>query len=202
MMKKKSGHEMQSINWKLVHQRMKDTENFFAAGSRDEEVLLERAKKLAVMQETTGMEERGTDLVVFRLGDACYGVETSWVSEVCFIREAIPVPGVPAFILGVVNLRGRIVSLVSLQNFLQLSGEEIKEPGKVIVLRMETMEFAVPVQEIEGFRTMPTGEILAESGLGDIRLNRYIKGVTRESMIILDGRKILADDSMLVCDEG
>jgi len=50
--------------------------------------------------------------VTFRLGEESYGVNVMQVQEVLRVSEIAPVPGAPGYVLGIINLRGNVVSVL------------------------------------------------------------------------------------------
>src|SRR5688572_32361602 len=53
-------------------------------------------------------------LVLFRLGDRLYGIDLGAVREILPVRRATRVPGAPAYIAGLINVRGTIVTVLDL----------------------------------------------------------------------------------------
>jgi len=51
-------------------------------------------------------------LVTFKLADETYGINVMHVQEVLRISEIAPVPGAPAYVLGIINLRGNVVTVI------------------------------------------------------------------------------------------
>jgi purine-binding chemotaxis protein CheW len=63
-------------------------------------------------------------MIVFRIGDEHIGVDITSVREVTEIREPVKVPRSPHYILGMVNIRGNILPVISLRRRLGLKGDE------------------------------------------------------------------------------
>ena len=82
-------------------------------------VLKERATALAreEKEEKTG---QSVEIVVFILATERYGLETSYIEEVWPLKDFTPLPGTPAFVLGIINVRGRIVSVVDIKKFFDM----------------------------------------------------------------------------------
>ena len=103
--------------------------------------------------------------------------------------------------LGIVNVRGQILSVVNLKKFFGLPEKGLGQLNKLIILRNERMEFAILADEILGARTLAVDAIQASpstlSGIGAT----YLRGVTVERVIILDAEKILGDEKIIVHQE-
>ena len=50
--------------------------------------------------------------VTYRLGDETYGINVMQVQEVLRYTEIAPVPGAPDYVLGIINLRGNVVTVI------------------------------------------------------------------------------------------
>lgn len=163
-------------------------------------LLKERAQRLA---REPAAEETGErlEVVEFLLGSEHYGIETSFVREVHPLREVTPVPCTPRFVLGIMNLRGEILSIIDIRKFFDIGQQESDELSKVIVLRGATMEFGILADAVVGVRTiLAKGVQVALTTVTGIRAD-YLKGVTREHLVLLDAGKMLADRRLVVHEE-
>jgi purine-binding chemotaxis protein CheW len=164
------------------------------------ELLKERAQRLAQEPEVEETGER-LEVVEFLLGLEHYGIETSFVREVHPLREVTHVPCTPPFVMGIMNLRGEILSVIDIRKFFDLRQQESDELTKVIVLRGATMEFGILADAVVGVRTiLAQGVQVALTTVTGIRAD-YLKGVTREHLVLLDAGKMLADRRLVVHEE-
>lgn len=128
----------------------------------------------------------------FRLATEKYGLESAFVREVYPLKELTPLPGVPPFVLGIVNVRGQILSVIDLKKFFNLPEKGLGQLNKLIILRKKQMEFGILADEILGARSVALDAIQAPpptvSGVGA----EYLRGVTSERVILLDAEKILS----------
>lgn len=163
---------------------------------RKTRILRERAKLLA-RRESRDSRRDVLEVVSFRLGDEIYAVESRHVGEVFPLKHLTPLPGTPPFVLGIVNLRGQILSLIDLNVLLRLPRSSRAE-GMVLVLRSDEMEMGVVADAFEGVQRLPREEItppLASlSGFGASSL----LGLWRGEISVLDAGRILKDRSLVV----
>lgn len=168
-----------------------------------QKVLRERAQRLALEQKATeraGPGER-IELVEFQLGRERFGVETSFVREVHQLRGLTPLPCVPRFVLGLMNLRGAILSVLDLPSFFETGKEEVTESSKVIVLRLEAMEFGVLAQAVFGVRALNVAELQPPlSSMSGVR-GEFLRGVGAGRLLLLDAAKLLSDRRLVVHEE-
>lgn len=168
--------------------------------SPDEErrALHERANALAVETQAEKPARSEVELVVFRLSDERYAVESSYVREVYPLKLLTPLPGAPPFVLGLTNLRGEILSIVDLHAFFELPNPGLTDRSRVIVLRSAAMEFGILADSVAGTRRIGIDAIQpALPTLIGIR-EEYLKGVTGERLIVLDAGRLLASPSIIV----
>jgi len=140
-------------------------------------------------------------LITFTLAGENYGIESDYVREVFPLKNFTPLPGVASYILGVVNVRGQILPVVDLKKFFTLPEKGIGELDKIIILQNDQMEFGILTDIVRGTQTIDIKEIKnipsSISGIGEA----YLKGVTKESLIVLNAGKLLSDKSIIVDHE-
>ena len=83
------------------------------------------------------------ELVGFVLAGERYGIESRFVREVARLTRFTPVPGTPAFVLGVTNLRGEILALFDLRHLLGIVTEGVTDLGRIVVLGEHRREFGL-----------------------------------------------------------
>lgn len=164
-------------------------------------ILKERAERFARTAPHATREETGQiECVEFSLAHERYALETVHVREICPLNDLTPVPLTPSFVLGIMNLRGHVLSVVDLKKFFELPEKGITDLNKVIVLGSPEMEFGVLADSITGVRSVRTDELT--TGLVTLTGIRedYLKGVTPDRLIVLDGGRLLSDKNMIVRD--
>jgi purine-binding chemotaxis protein CheW len=125
-----------------------------------EEILRRRADSLAVEQSEHVDEER-QGILLFAYGDEWYGVRIAHVREIVNDYVVSNVPCVPEYVLGVINIRGEIVSVTDLRSMMgvgkwEAPGGEAQSP--VIVVCDDTVCTALVVDTIGDI-----AEIVAEA---------------------------------------
>lgn len=164
-------------------------------------ILKTRAKALAQEQKDREALEESMEIVEFILAYERYGVETCYVREVYPLKELTPLPCTPPFVLGIINVRGRIVSVIDIKKFFDLPDKGLTDLNKVIILHDSEMEFGVLADVVLGVRSVLVKEIQPSlPTLTGIR-EQYLKGVTAERLVILDAERLLSDNKMVVHEE-
>jgi len=138
------------------------------------------------------------ELIVFVLGAETYGISSSFVREICTLKEFTTLPGIPPFILGLIHVRRQILPIVDLKKFLNLPNRGLGELNKVIILQNEQMEFGILADVVHGTQTIGLDEIKeAPPTVGNIG-EEYLMGVTRDRLIVLNAENLLMDKNLIV----
>jgi len=87
-------------------------------------------------------------LVCFNLADEEYAVDITHVQEVIRVQKITPVPQMPDFALGVINIRGSIVSVFDLRRLFGLPERPLDDQSKLLVLRAGNDAFSIVVDRI------------------------------------------------------
>jgi len=168
-----------------------------ASPEQKTEILKARAVALAREPEEQAEEER-IELVEFLLAAERYGIESSYVREVYPLRQFTPLPCTPPFVLGIVNVRGQIVSVIDIKRVFDLPERGLTELNKVIIIRDDLMEFGILADSILGVRPVSLKDIQPSlPTLTGIR-QEYLRGVTSGRIVILDARKLLSERALVV----
>lgn len=194
------------LDWNDIHRRIEAAHAALArklAPSAEERraALHARARALARAPEAPRAAGSSFEVMEFLLAYETYGIESSYIDEVYPLKELTPLPATPPFVLGIINVRGRILSVIDLKRFFDLPAKGLTDLNKVIVLRSPQMEFGVLADAILGVRRIPIGELQPSlPTLTGVR-EEYLKGVTAERVVILDAAKLLSDRRMIVQEQ-
>lgn len=163
-------------------------------------ILKARAQALARAPVSTELSER-LEVVQFLLAHETYAIESRYVREVYPLENLTPLPCTPAFVLGIVNVRGEILTVIDIKRFFDLPEKGLTDLNKVIVLQSGDMVFGILADAINGVRDIPLVGIQPSlPTLTGIR-EEYLRGVTAEHVVILDAEKLLADEKIVVQEQ-
>ena len=161
-------------------------------------ILKERARLLGRVAQVEREEAERLDVVEFQLSGERYALESRYVREVHPLENLTPLPCTPVFVLGIVNLRGEILSVIDLRKFFELPEKGLTDLNRVIVLEAQGMAFGVLADAIVGTRRVAPAELQPSlPTLSGVR-EAYLKGVTADRMVLLDAAKLLADQRIVV----
>ncbi len=164
-------------------------------------ILRARARALARPQESATVTAASLELLEFRLAQESYALETRHVREVYPLNDLTPLPCTPAFVRGLVNVRGRITPVIDIKKFFNLPDQGLTDLHRIIVVHGNGLEIGLLADEIEGVRSVPIGALQASlPTLTGIRAD-YLKGVTADRRVVLDLDRLLAAPKIIVHEE-
>ncbi len=137
--------------------------------------------------------------VTFRLGSETYGIDVMQVREVLRGTEISPVPGAPSYVLGIINLRGNVVTIIDTRSRFGLPSQEMDDASRILILEAgdHVVGFLVDsVCEVAELRASEV-ESAPDTGAGDSA--RFILGLANRKeglLILVDASKLLSDDEL------
>jgi len=161
-------------------------------------ILQQRARELARPPQQAQLSQDSFDVVVFRLANERYALDCRFAREIVRLRRFTIVPGAPRYFLGVTNLRGGILPIVNLHGFFALPEDGLAELSHLLVVGRRGPEFGVLVDAVESIDSVSLGDLSAVTEIADKIEHRFVRGVTREAVIVLDGPALLADTRLIV----
>jgi purine-binding chemotaxis protein CheW len=172
----------------------------------DESVLEKRAARLARVQTGQAAEKTLLRLMTFHLANEYYGVAVGLLQEVQpFDAQACSlVPGTPDFIVGAVNIRGRIYSVMDVARYLGLPSRPVSKTAHLLRVRGQSnsaggdMELCILTDDVPAIAAVPEADIQSPRETLSIRAREYILGVQGDMLVILDLARLLADPGIIV----
>ena len=165
------------------------------------QILRARAKALARPSEHAPAVAPLLEVLEFRLAQERYALETRYVREVYPLKDLTPVPCTPPFVLGIVNVRGRILPVFDLKKLFDLPEQGLTDLHRIILVEGHDLELGLLADATVGVRSIPADSLQSPlPTLIGIR-SEYLKGVTAERLVVLDVARILADPKLIVQEE-
>lgn len=146
--------------------------------------LRRRAAVLAVPLPGVTADAPTREVLTFQLAGQTFAVDASVGLEVVRVQELTPLPGTPAALRGLANIRSRIVPVFELDALLGLPrNADAARRTAVLTLVVDGAEFGLLVDEATGLRTLHGDE--ARSAVSGLQ-SQFISGLTAEGLIVLD----------------
>ncbi len=127
--------------------------------------------------------------IEFSLGDEDYAIPLLMVREVISIPETTPIPKAPKHFIGLMNLRGQVISIVDLRNKLTIKPKEVTSDSAVIIVDFQGMNIGIIVDSINKVLAFSRNEIQEMPELQSQVRSDYILGVYKKE----DGLTVLLD---------
>jgi purine-binding chemotaxis protein CheW len=155
---------------------------------------------MAQAAQITG-ESNDTDpilqYVTFKLEGETYGINVMQVQEVLRHTEIAPVPGAPSYVLGIINLRGNVVTVIDTRKRFGLRPSELNEDTRVIIIESDKQVLGILVDSVAEVVYLRASEIETAPNVGNDDNNKYIQGVCNrdgELLILVELEKMLTED--------
>ena len=135
--------------------------------------------------------------VTFKLENETYGVNVMQVQEVLRYTEIAPVPGAPDYVLGIINLRGNVVTVIDTRLKFGLMPAEITDNSRIIIIEAEKQVVGILVDSVAEVVYLKASEIDDAPSVGTEESARFIQGVSNRKddlLILVDLNKLLSDN--------
>jgi len=166
-----------------------------------QEILKARARLLARAPDAPQTAGESLEVIEFRLAQERYAIEQGQLREVFPLKDLTPLPGLPLFLPGIINVRGRILPVLDIKNFFDLPQTGITDLHVAIIVCAADVELGILADAIIGVRRIAVNDLQPSlPTLTGIRA-QYLRGVTADRVVVLDVLKILADPKVVINEE-
>ncbi|SDK07682.1 CheW protein [Ferrimonas sediminum] len=151
----------------------------------------------AAVAETTEGEDKVLQWVTFRLDNETYGVNVMQVREVLRFSDIAPVPGAPHYVLGIINLRGNVVTVIDTRSRFALSQSDVTDTTRIVIIETESQVVGILVDSVAEVVYLRSSEIDSAPNVGTEESAKFIQGVSHrddELLILVDLNKLLTDE--------
>ena len=142
--------------------------------------------------------------VTFRLAGETYGVNVMQVQEVLRYTEIAPVPGAPDYVLGIINLRGNVVTVIDTRNRFGLQSGELTDNTRIVIIEAEGHVIGILVDSVAEVVYLRQSEIETAPNVGNDESAKFIQGVchkNEELLILIELDKLLSDTEWAELEE-
>lgn len=150
-----------------------------------------------VEQELFEQEEDtlGGRFLTFALGNESYGIEIRYVTEIIGIQPVTEIPELPEYIIGIINLRGKIIPVMDVRLRFKKSFREYNDRTCIIVVDIQSISIGLIVDGVSEVISIPETEIVTPPDVSKDG-NKYINGIGKvgnDVKLLLDCEKLLND---------
>lgn len=135
--------------------------------------------------------------VTYRLGDETYGINVMQVQEVLRHTEIAPVPGAPEYVIGIINLRGNVVTVIDTRARFGLPEGEITDNTRIVIIEADKHIVGIMVDSVAEVVYLKSSEIDSAPNVGTEESTKFIQGVSNrddELIKLVDLNRMLNDD--------
>jgi len=135
--------------------------------------------------------------VIFKLDNETYGINVMQVQEILRYTDIAPVPGAPSYVLGIINLRGNVVTVIDTRSRFGLPSAELDDSTRIVIIEAEKQVIGILVDSVAEVVYLRRSEIDNAPNVGTEESAKYIQGVSNrdnELLILVDLDKLLSDD--------
>ena len=143
------------------------------------------------------VEDPVVQWVTFRLDGETYGINVMQVQEVLRMTEIAPVPGAPDYVIGIINLRGNVVTVIETRKRFGLMPAEADDSTRIVIIESDNNIVGILVDSVAEVVNLRDSQIETAPNVGNDESSKYIQGVfSREEdiLILVDLNKFLSDD--------
>ena len=151
------------------------------------------------MQNTAakGSEDPILQWVTFKLDNETYGINVMQVQEVLRYTEIAPVPGAPAYVLGIINLRGNVVTVIDTRQRFGLNNAEITDNSRIVIIEADRQVVGILVDSVAEVVYLRQSEIETAPNVGNDESAKFIQGVCNkngELLILVELDKMMTEE--------
>lgn len=194
---------IEPINWMSARERMataiRSTETAMTPSpERARQIMDDRARALAIPVQCESPAGESVDALTFQLSRERCAIETRCVREVVPLRKITPLPRTADFVAGIINLRGDLIPVFDLRRLLGLAADASGTPLHVIIVGEGQAEFGITVDELPQAGGITLGSLTAIAGPGTGDSRSWLRGVTGDAVIVIDGSALIADQRLFL----
>jgi purine-binding chemotaxis protein CheW len=209
-----------AVDWDAVRRQIDQASQKLASSEEISPAALEQAwaRRSAQIAQKIEAEQQGeiVKAAIVSLDNELYGLDVQYIFDIRVLERITFVPGVPAWVLGVVNWRGRILSVIDLRRFLGLPSNKDAETRantaqRLLVLQAGEMEVGIQADEVFLIQSIPVSKINTSDGMARAIKPELVNGLfmpmgqdaqsQQEIVVLLNLPALLADPRLVIRDE-
>jgi len=135
--------------------------------------------------------------VTFKLAGETYGINVMQVQEVLRVPDVAPVPGAPRAVMGIINLRGNVVTVLDTRDLLKLAIGALTDDSRIMIIEAGRVTLGLLVDSVAEVVNISAAQIDPAPAIGSDDSSRYIHGVystEREIIVLIDLNRLIADE--------
>jgi purine-binding chemotaxis protein CheW len=151
-----------------------------------------------------GQDDPILQWVTFRLDGETYGINVMQVQEVLRYSEIAAVPGAPSYVLGIINLRGNVVTVIDTRHRFNLQQDEVTDNTRIVIIETDRHVIGIMVDSVAEVVYLRQSEIESAPNVGNEESAKFIQGVCHkndELLILIDLNKLLSGEEWMELED-
>ena len=151
----------------------------------------------SVKKSESSAEDEIFQRVTFQLENETYGINVMQVQEILRYSEIAAVPGAPDYVLGIINLRGNVVTVIDTRSRFGLMPSDITDNSRIVIIEAEKQVIGILVDSVAEVVYLKKSEMEPAPNVGTEESSQFIQGVTNREdglLILVDLNKLLRED--------
>lgn len=168
-------------------------------------ILRERANRLRQIEQGRKNSDRLKNLAIIRLNQELFSIDLENVCEFTSLEQVVPIPCCPPHIVGNMNLRGEILTLVDICQILNLPPVNLGKIFQLVVVEVEDLRVGLTIEKVEDTVAVDAQEIDLVPAASYCTSKEYFQGTLfyqNQMVSILNIARILQNGSLVVDQSG
>src|SRR3989344_5977946 len=144
-----------------------------------------------------GLDDPILQWVTFKLDNESYGINVMRVQEVLRYTEIAPVPGAPSYVLGIINLRGNVVTVIDTRQRFGLIPTEVNDNTRIVIIEADKQVVGIMVDSVAEAVYLRQSEVETAPNVGNEESAKFIQGVCNkngELLILVELDKMMSEE--------
>jgi len=148
------------------------------------------------------LQTTADQILVFTLDELFYALPLPIVIRVIHSMEIRHLPKAPEIILGIINIRGRIIPVADIRKYFGLMAREIDQDDQLIITDTGKRQVAILVDSVTGIRNLATRQFVnSKEALPFAEYSWGVANIDNELILIYDLEKFLSLDEEKVLEQ-
>ncbi len=154
------------------------------------------ANEVYAQSSKNDFNTNGGQILLYYIDDILYGIEIQYVTEIIGMQPITVVPGVPEFIKGVINIRGKVVPVISIRHKINQPEIPYDEKTCIIVVELDELTVGLIVDRVREITTVLPTDTCSAPDFKSVNQNQYIQSIidsNGEIKQLLDIHKLIME---------
>lgn len=150
-------------------------------------------------QQKAEQSDQVLQWVTFQLEQETYGVDVMVVKEVLKFQDIAPVPGAPDYVLGIINIRGTVISVINTRRRFGLQDREVDDNTRIVIIEIGRHIIGILVDSVAEVVYLRRSQIESAPQVNKDESARFIQGVCHRDdqlLILVELDKLLTEEEL------